>query len=273
VTAPTTTRSAADTAASARRRRWRAPHSGVLLPVGTLLAALVLWQLTGSAGGLARYVSSPTGAAAAAAEMTENGELWPSVWTSVVAFAIGFAISCAAGIPIGLLMGWNRTLREFLEPPMMAFYIMPRLALLPLIVVWLGIGTGATVVVVVIDAVFPVIINGMAGVRDADAKLVQVARSFGASGVELFKKVLLPASIPPILTGVRLAVARGIMGVIAAQLYVSTIGIGHLIAVYGQAYRTDHVVVLVLLVAVFGYLVNLALQRVERRFETWRGAS
>jgi ABC-type nitrate/sulfonate/bicarbonate transport system permease component len=279
VSTPTTTRtiSGRSTEAAPRvvRRRLGAPGSGLLLPIGTIIALLALWQLVTSVGlgGFVQYISSPSGAASAAWKMAENGELWPSVRVSVVAFAIGFAIACGIGIPLGLAMGWNRTLREFLEPPLMAFYVMPRLALLPVIVVWLGIGTTATVVVVVIDAVFPVIINGMAGIRDADAKLVQVARSFGARKLDLFRKVLLPASTPAIITGVRLAVARGVLGVIVAQLYVSTVGIGHLISVYGQTYQSDYIVVLVLMVAVFGYVVNVGLRRVERRFDTWRGAA
>jgi ABC-type nitrate/sulfonate/bicarbonate transport system permease component len=224
-------------------------------------------------GGFVQYISSPSGSASAFWTMVTNGELWPSVRVSVIAFAVGFTISVVIGIPLGLLMGWNPVVREFLEPPLMAFYVMPRLALLPVIVVWLGIGTTSTIVVVVIDAIFPVIINSMAGIRNADQKLVQVARSFSARKRDLFRKVLFPASVPAILTGVRLAVARGILGVVVAQLYVSTVGIGHLIAVYGAQYQTDYIVVLVLLVGIFGYAVNLGLQRVERRFQTWRGAA
>jgi NitT/TauT family transport system permease protein len=258
-----------------RRRPPRVLRRQLLLPILTLTVFLAIWEIVShlGLGGFVQYISSPSGSASAFWAMIENGELWPSVRVSVIAFAIGFAISLAIGIPLGLAMGWNRTLRELLEPPLMAAYVMPRLALLPVVVVWLGIGIRSTIVIVVVDAVFPVIINGMAGVRNADAKLVQVARSFGARNRDLFRKVLLPASIPAILTGVRLAVARGILGVIVAQLYVSTVGVGHLIAIYGQTYQTDYIVVLVLLVGIFGYAVNIALQRVERRFETWRGAA
>jgi NitT/TauT family transport system permease protein len=250
------------------RQRW-------VLPIITLGIFLAVWEIVShlGLGGFVQYISSPSGSASAFWTMIENGELWPSVRVSVVAFAVGFAISVGVGIPLGLAMGWNRTVREFLEPPLMAFYVMPRLALLPVIVVWLGIGTWSTIVVVIIDAIFPVIINSMAGIRSADAKLVQVARSFGAGRRALFAKVLFPASVPAILTGVRLAVARGILGVVVAQLYVSTVGVGHLIAVYGQTYQTDYIVVLVGVIGIFGYVVNLGLQRVERRFETWRGAA
>ena len=259
----------------ARRRQPRLLRRQLLLPIFTLTVFLAAWETVShlGLGGFVQYISSPSGCASAFWTMIENGELWPSVRVSVIAFAIGFAISLAIGIPLGLAMGWNRTLRELLEPPLMAAYVMPRLALLPVVVVWLGIGIRSTVVIVVVDAVFPVIINTMAGVRNTDTKLVQVARSFGARRGDLFRKVLFPASIPAILTGVRLAVARGILGVIVAQLYVSTVGLGHLISVYGQTYQTDYIVVLVLLVGIFGYAVNIALQRIERRFETWRGGA
>jgi ABC-type nitrate/sulfonate/bicarbonate transport system permease component len=170
-------------------------------------------------------------------------------------------------------MGWNGTVRGLLEPPMMVLNATPRLALLPVIVVWLGIGVKSTVVVVFIDAVIPIIVNGMAGVRDVDATLIRVGRSFGASRRELFAKFLLPASLPAILTGVRLGVSRGVLGVIVAQLYVSTVGIGKLISDYGQQFQVDQVIFLVVLVAVFAYVVNLLLARFERRFERWRAVA
>jgi ABC-type nitrate/sulfonate/bicarbonate transport system permease component len=246
------------------------------LPALGIVLALALWQLLSAMhflGLWVDYVSSPVDATSAGWDMTVSGELWTNAKGSLEAFAIGFALSAAVGIPLGLLMGWSRTVRQLLEPPMHALNATPRLALLPVIVVWLGIGVKSTVVVVFLDAVIPVIINGMAGVRDVDVKLVQVARSFGANRSELFRKILLPASLPAILTGVRLAVARGVLGVIVAQLYVSTVGIGHLIATYGQEFHVDQVVFLVLLVAVFGYAVNVALQRLESRFDSWRGAA
>jgi ABC-type nitrate/sulfonate/bicarbonate transport system permease component len=244
--------------------------------LAAIVGALAVWELLSQASWLGlwtTYISNPVDAVSAGSHMATSGELWTNAQGSLEAFAIGFALSAVVGIPIGLMMGWNRTVRQLLDPPLNALNATPRLALLPVIVVWLGIGVKSTVVVVFIDAVIPVIINATAGVRDIDVKFVQVARSFGASRRELFQKVLLPASTPAVLTGVRLAVARGVLGVIVAELYVSTVGIGHLISTYGQAYETNQVVFLVLLVAVFAYLINVALQRVERRFESWKGAA
>jgi NitT/TauT family transport system permease protein len=245
-------------------------------PLIGIAAALVLWQAVSAMHFLGLWttqISDPAGVVSAGWDMTSSGELWTNAKGSLEAFAIGFALSAAVGIPIGMAMGWNRTVRQLLEPPMTALNATPRLALLPVIVVWLGIGVKSTVVIVFLDAVIPVIINGMAGIRDVDVKLVQVARSFGANRRELFRNVLLPASTPALLTGIRLGVARGVLGVIVAQLYVSTVGIGHLISNYGEQFQTDQIMFLVLLVAVFAYIMNLGLARVERRFESWRGTS
>jgi NitT/TauT family transport system permease protein len=250
--------------------------ASITLPTAALVGAIALWAILSQISALGlwtTYISTPWDAVKAGYDMAVSGELWTNTKGSLEAFAIGFALSAAIGIPLGLMMGWNRTLRQLLDPPLNALNATPRLALLPVIVVWLGIGVKSTVVVVFIDAVIPVIINSTAGVRDIDVKFVQVARSFGASRREMFQKVLLPASTPAVLTGVRLAVARGVLGVIVAELYVSTVGIGHLISVYGQAYQVNQVVFLVLLVGVFGYLVNVVLQRFEARFENWKGAA
>jgi NitT/TauT family transport system permease protein len=246
-----------------------------LLPLAGVVAVLVLWEVVAHLrflGVFTEYISDPIGAAAAGWDMTVSGDLWTNAQGSLVAFAIGFALSAGVGIPIGMLMGWNSTVRQLLEPPIAALNATPRLALLPVIVVWLGIGVKSTVVVVFLDAVIPVIINGMAGIRDVDVKLVQVARSFGAGRRELFQKILLPASMPAIATGVRLGVSRGVLGVIVAQLYVSTVGIGHLISTYGEQFQVDQVVFLVVLVTVFAYAVNVLLRRFERRFDSWRAA-
>jgi ABC-type nitrate/sulfonate/bicarbonate transport system permease component len=245
-----------------------------LLPLAGIVGALALWEVLSLChflGLWTTYISDPAGMLSAGWTMATDGELWTNAKGSLSAFAIGFAISAAIGVPVGLLMGWNRTVRELLEPPMMALNALPRLALLPVIVVWLGIGVKSTVVVVVLDAVIPVIVNGMAGIRDVDNKLVRVARSFGANRRQLFGKVLLPASLPAIVTGLRLGVARAVLGVIVAQLYVSTVGIGHLIKTYGETLQVDQITFLVLLVAVFAYLINLVLARFERRFDSWKG--
>lgn len=241
--------------------------------MGAVAIFLAIWQVVGTFGIVSpQYISSPSDAASAGWAMVTSGELWANSQRSLYTFAVGFAISIMVGTPLGLAMGWNPTLRQLTEPPIMALYVTPRLALLPVLVVWLGIGAVSTIAVVFVGAVVPVIVNAMAGIRGVDAKMIQVARSFGTSRFDLFRKVLLPASTPSLLTGVRLGIGRAVLGVVVAEMYAATHGIGRLVTNYGQAYRTDFIVFLVVLVGVFGYVISAIVRMLEGRVERWRGA-
>jgi len=255
------------------RRSERVPERARRMAIGALAVVVVLaaWQVVGDLGLVRKeFIGTPLGTLSAGGHLLADGELWSNAQSSLLAFAIGFGISIAIGVPLGLLMGWSRISRELAQAPILMLYVTPRLALLPVIVVWLGIATQAKVVVVVIGAVIPIVINTMAGVRDVDPRLIQVARSFGAGRLGLFTKILLPSATPLMLAGVRLAVGSAVLGVVIAELYVSTSGIGDLISTYGQSYDTDYVVFLVLLTAVFGWAVSALVQVVERRVERWR---
>lgn len=255
----------------------RLPVSGRRLrhwAIGTaaILAALIIWQLLTTTGAINKnYISTPTKVVSAFGTMASNGQLWGSGRSSLVAFIVGFGISILIGVPLGMAMGWNKLVRQFTQPPIMALFVIPRLALLPVIVVWLGIGTKSTIVVVVIGATIPIIVNAMAGVRDVDASLLQVASSFQASRFDLFRKILLPSATPLILSGIRLAVGSAVLGVVVSEMYVSEgNGIGNLITNYGELYNTPYIVCLVLVVATFGWLVTVLVHMVENRFERWR---
>jgi NitT/TauT family transport system permease protein len=250
------------------------PSETVVLPLITIAITIGLWQLLTSIGlgGVFKDISNPVDVGRAGWKMAANGTLWPNAKVSIDDFAIGFALSAVVGVPLGLVMGWSKIVREFVEPPLMALNSMPKLALMPLAIVWLGIGWHSVVAIVFLDSLIPVTINGIAGIREVDAKLVQASRSFGARRLMLFTRVLLPSATPAILTGLRHGISRGVGGVVTAQLFVSTPGggIGYLLIFYGQSYVIAPVIFLVLLVGVFAYLVNVAMERLERRFDSWR---
>lgn len=254
--------------------RLRRPRLGepVVLPLATIAVSIGLWQLLTSIGlgGVFEDISNPADVARSGWDMTANGTLWPNAKVSIVDFAFGFALSAVVGVPLGLLMGWSKVVREFVDPPLMALNSMPKLALMPIAIVWLGIGYRSVVAIVFLDSLIPVIINGMAGIREVDARLVQASRSFGARRLTLLTRILLPSATPAIMTGLRLGISRGVGGVVTAQLFVSTTGIGHLLIFYGQSYVISPLIFLVLLVGVFAYLVNVAMGSVERRFDSWR---
>lgn len=267
----TSSTAAGSLAARFRPRRPRLSET-LVLPAITIVVLIGLWQLTTSIGlgGVFKDISNPGDVAKSGWDMTTDGVLWPNARSSMIDFAVGFMLAVLAGVPLGMLMGWSKVLREILEPPLMAFNAMPKLALMPILILWLGIGIRSVVAVVFLDAMVPVLLNGMAGIRDVDHRLVQATRSFGAKGPKLFLLVLLPLATPALMTGIRLAISRGVSGVITAELFVSTVGIGHLLIFYGQSYIISPVIFLVLLVGVFAYLVNLVMERVERRFDSWR---
>ena len=211
------------------------------------------------------YSSEPSRVVSASLEILRSGELLHDVSVSLAEFALGLAAALAIGVPIGLLLGAFRTLRYLLDPPVMAIYATPQLALLPIFILWLGIGMPSKVAVVFVLAVIPIIVNSIAGVREVDRSLVLAARSFCASKRDIFTKVIFPASLPAVMIGIRLGISRGVLGVIVAEMYVSQYGIGHQIMQYGSAFRTDYLVFYVVLVSVFGFTATAAVRALEER--------
>jgi NitT/TauT family transport system permease protein len=146
----------------------------------------------------------------------------------------------------------------------------PRVALLPLIIIWLGIGILSKIGIIFLGAVFPLIINTRDGVKTTPVSLLNAARSFGASEWQLFRSVVVPSTVPFILTGLRLAIGRALIGVMVGELYAATAGIGFMITVAGATFQTDKVFVGVLIFALSGMIATDVIDRIERRFDKWR---
>jgi sulfonate transport system permease protein len=211
------------------------------------------------------FTSQPSRVLAASADIVRSGTLMRDALVSMSEFATGFALALAVGVPIGLMLGTFPTLRHLVDPPLMALYATPQLALLPIIVLWLGIGMGSKVAVVFIGAVIPIVVNSLAGVRQVDRPLVLAARSFCATRRDIFVKVILPASLPAVVIGIRLGLSRAVLGVVVAEMYVSQEGIGNQIMRLGSAFRVDHLLVYVLLVSAFGLGATTAVRKLEER--------
>ena len=146
----------------------------------------------------------------------------------------------------------------------------PRVALLPLIIIWLGIGILSKIGIIFLGAVFPLIINTRDGVKTTPVSLLNAARSFGASEWQLFRSVVVPSTVPFILTGLRLVIGRALIGVMVGELYAATAGIGFMITVAGATFQTDKVFVGVLIFALSGMIATDVIDRIERRFDKWR---
>jgi NitT/TauT family transport system permease protein len=239
--------------------------------VCTLILGIVAWQI--AAAHTSTLVMVPLGDIwDAFTASIANGQLGTNFAASLEGFALGFVIAAVVGIALGVLMAVNRVVFDFLDPWMSALYSTPLIALAPLYIVTFGIGMTARVAVVITLAVFPVMLNTTAGIRTTDPNLVETARSYGASRWQIFRKVLLPWSVPFIVTGLRLAVGRGLMGVVVAEFFGSTDGLGHAVFIASQNFETAQVWLGVFVLAAMGVVFIRIMYYIEKRIAPWRSA-
>lgn len=231
----------------------------------------VLWQVAPAMGWVnGRFTSQPSIVLAAALNEIPTAAFWGHASISLIEFFLGFALSIGLSLPLAALMVSSRTARYLIDPLLMALYIAPSLILLPILVLWLGIGMASKVAVVFLGAFFPIVVNTMAGMREVDTKLVVMANAFGAGTGRVFWSILVPSALPSMLTGVRLGVGRGVLGVVVGELYAAQAGIGYQLATYGASMRIDLLLVYALVVSVFGYTLTELVRTLEDRVGTWR---
>jgi NitT/TauT family transport system permease protein len=238
---------------------------------GTLACVLVAWELVARLGVIdPLFISAPSRVARAAYTLFADGEIWPDLSVSATEFLLGYVLAAVVGIPLGLATGWSRRLSYLLSPFVDTLNAVPRLTLMPLIVIWFGIGIWSKVVVVFLGAVLPVLIAAHAGVTTNEARFIKVARSFGASQLKIFSSIILPGTVPFIFTGLKYGAGRALLGVVVGELYAATAGVGHMIGNAGNTFQTDVMFFGVLIFTAAGLLTVGALNWCERRFETWR---
>ena len=242
--------------------------------LGTTAVALFLtvWELVGNTFQLINplFMSAPSLIFGAAVELFGSGEIWNDLYVSGTEFFWGFTLAVLFGIPFGIMSGWYKRFYYTTEPFVASLYATPRVSLLPLIIIWVGIGIMSKVVIIFLAAIFPVLINTRDGVKTTPQNLLNAAKSFGASQGQMFRTVVLPSTIPFIISGLRLAVGRALIGVFVGELYAATAGIGFMITVAGATFQTDKVFVGVLIFALSGIICMNAIGKFEMRFNKWR---
>jgi NitT/TauT family transport system permease protein len=243
-----------------------------ILGSAAVLTFLIIWELVGNTLQLINpmFMSAPSLVWKAAVQLFSSGEIYNDLYVSGIELLWGYFLSAAVAIPFGIAVGWYKKASHIFDPFISAMNATPRVALLPLVIIWLGIGVLSKVGIIFLGAVFPMLINTRDGVKTTPLNLLTAARSFGASEWMLFKTVVLPSTIPFILTGLRLGLGRAIVGVMVGELYAATAGIGFMITVAGATFQTDKVFVGVLVFALTGMAGTELLTRVERRFDKWR---
>jgi NitT/TauT family transport system permease protein len=242
------------------------------LKAGSIVAGLGLWHI------VAVYIVndptflvSPVVVVKTAYDMLfVTGELYPHLFASSWIFFYGFGLAVVAGVPLGFVMALSPVVRDYVNPWMTTLYTTPRIAFAPVLLLWFGIGGGAKVAIVFLGCLFPILINSYYGMRVVNREYVELARSFRLKPAALFVKILLPASLPFILAGIRLSIGRGLTGVAIAEWFGATEGLGYLVFFAGQTLNVPTLFVGVTAFAALGILGFELVRRVENYVTPWR---
>ncbi|MCQ6562411.1 aliphatic sulfonate ABC transporter permease SsuC [Paenibacillus mendelii] len=237
-----------------------------LLPV----LLIVLWQLLGSAGMIAdRILPTPLSIAKAAVRLSESGQLLQYVGVSTQRALIGFIIGGGIGFVLGFLNGIVPLAEKLTDTSVQMIRNIPHLALIPLVILWFGIGEEAKIFIVALGVAFPIYLNTLHGIRSVDSGLVEMGRTYGLNGWELFRKIILPGALPSILVGVRFALGIMWISLIVAETISSDAGIGYMAMNAREFMQMDVVVLSILLYALLGKLSDWLAKRMERSWLKW----
>lgn len=250
-------------------KKWLLRVAPWFLPVGIV----AVWQLASSVGWLStRILPSPEGVVTAFWTLSASGELWQHLAISSRRALIGFSIGGSLGLILGLISGLSRWGERLLDTSIQMLRNVPHLALIPLVILWFGIDESAKIFLVALGTLFPIYINTWHGIRNIDRGLVEMARSYGLSGIPLFIHVILPDALPSIMVGVRFALGLMWLTLIVAETISANSGIGYLAMNAREFLQTDVVVVAIILYALLGKLADVSAQLLERLWLRWNPA-
>jgi len=241
--------------------------------LGTLSFAVILlvWESAVRLGWANPFfISQPSAIAASLDRAAKSGELWHNLAVSLREFAIGYGASVFVGILAGALAGRFRTLEYALDPFLWFLYSAPLIAFYPIFVLWFGLGVPTVIVIAFLLSVTQIATSTLSGFQNVNPGLLRAARSFGATERDLWWKVVLPASVPMVIAGLRLGVGRALMGVVIGELFGATAGLGYSIAYYGALLKTTDMIASLVVIVVLGVLCTQGLSALEARFDSWR---
>jgi NitT/TauT family transport system permease protein len=247
------------------------PVAVAALRLAFLAFVLVLWWAAARAAPAGLF-ASPLAVAEAGWRMLASGDLVPALGQSLAIYLTGTGAAVAVGIALGALMGMVRPVGQMLDIYVHGLAATPRVAFIPLIIVLLGLGFEAKILVVFLGAVMPVILNAYAGVRSADPDLVEMARATGAGRGRVLAHVVLPGALPFLLAGVRIGATIGLINTVVAELYTAVTGLGGLLAIYGSRFQMAEYLAVVVVLAAIGVTMTEGLRLAERRLLRWRGS-
>ena len=252
--------------AKAQQRKWTIVN--IAIRIVSLVVVLGGWEYFGRQVNPVLF-TYPTAVGRAAIKMIASGELWQYLSQSLIVLGAGLELAVVFGIALGVIMARYWAIDIALDTYITALYSIPSVALVPVLVLWIGFETSAKIAVVFLFTFFPMVINTYQGVKNVDARLLEVGRAFRCSERQLWGNIILPAALPFIVAGLRLSIGRGLIGMVLADLYTAITGIGYLISRYASIYRTDAMFVPVVTLGVLGITLTGLLRVIERRVTPW----
>jgi ABC-type nitrate/sulfonate/bicarbonate transport system permease component len=216
------------------------------------------------------FMSYPTAIAVAASAMIASGELLSALLASLHTLIYAFTIATVIGITVGMLIGRYKIVDVSTDWLVSALYTTPQIAIIPLVILWFGLGSTAKIFIVTVSAVFPILINTTAGVRNVPTQLIDVGMAFAANEWQIFTKVLVPSALPYVMTGLRLGLGRAIIGMVVAEFFTAITGLGAIIVKYGNQYDTASMFVPIFVLMFLGVMLSALLRRAEEWIAPWK---
>jgi ABC-type nitrate/sulfonate/bicarbonate transport system permease component len=216
------------------------------------------------------FMAPPSAIFEAAVQLIQSGALKKALIQTLWPFSVGMALTVVVGIAFGIVMAQWRTVEYVLDPFINALYAIPRIALVPLIILWAGLEFVGKVSILVSVAIFPITVNTYSGIRDVRGAMLEIGRAYGATEWQIFWKIVLPAAIPFIMAGIRLAVGLAIIGIIVAEFFTAISGLGGMIVEYANVFATAKLFVPIIVIALIGVVLTEFVMWLERRMSRWR---
>jgi NitT/TauT family transport system permease protein len=246
-----------------RRRRF-------LIGAATHLSVLALWELTSLFLIPAQFLPPPSAVARAFVSTTVSGELPRQLWDTLRVLVAGFGLAVASGLGIGIATGMVPALRRLLDPYVNAFAAMPTVVFVPLAIIWLGLGVEAKIFLTWLVSICPVIINAETGVSNVPPVFIETARAFGCTKWQVFRRVILHAAVPFFIAGIRVGLGRALIGVVVSEMFTALDGLGYMVVLYGNTFRTAELFVPIVVLALLSIAITNFIYRLERRIAPWR---
>jgi NitT/TauT family transport system permease protein len=245
-------------------------------PIGMVAPAvfvvlIALWEVGSRTGVISNIaLPAPSEALGALADLIETGMLWKHVGASVSRLVLGWTLGTIAGVAVGFMIALFSLARAGLLPLVSALFPIPKIALLPLFIIWFGIGEGSKVATILFGTFFPTVIATYGGVDNVDRNLIRMGQSFGLTWWSIVRKIVLPGALPAILSGCRISVSIAIVLLVAAEMIGAEFGIGAYILMAGALFAIDQLIAGVALLSVLGLAISWLIGRAERHFLDWR---